>query len=318
VTEFLQHLVNGLSVGAIYALVALGYTMVYGVLKLINFAHGDVYMVGAFGGYYISQLLGVRGPFDPDRPGGAEVFIQVTIVTLGSMIICGVLGYTIERFAYRPLRNRARLTSLITAIGVSFLLEYGFQLSPLFRHPIEFPPGPSPRVFPTLIDRVGYEVWGVNLSNYDVYGLLVAFGLMMILQFIVYRTRFGIAMRAVSFDSQVAGLMGIPVNRIISWTFVLGSALAAAAGLINAVARPKIEPLFGLIAGLKAFVAAVLGGIGHVPGAMAGGLVLGLAEEYVAGYTDSSYRDAIAFTILILVLLVRPTGLFGRVTVEKV
>jgi len=318
VTEFLQHLVNGLSVGTIYALVALGYTMVYGVLKLINFAHGDVYMVGAFGGYYIFQLLGGRGPFDPNPPGAAEVFIQVTIVTLGAMMICGVLGYTIERFAYRPLRHRARLTSLITAIGVSFLLEYGFQLSPLFRHPIEFPPGPSPRVFPTLIERVGYEVWGVNLSNYDVYGLLVAFGLMMILQFIVYRTRFGIAMRAVSFDSQVAGLMGIPVNRIISWTFVLGSALAAAAGLINAVARPKIEPLFGLMAGLKAFVAAVLGGIGHVPGAMAGGLVLGLAEEYVAGYTDSSYRDAIAFTVLILVLLVRPTGLFGRVTVEKV
>ena len=317
-TEFLQHLVNGLSVGAIYALVALGYTMVYGVLKLINFAHGDIYMVGALAGYYISQLLGVRGPFDENPPGGAEVFFQVTVVTIGAMLICGALGYTIERFAYRPLRHRARLTALITAIGVSFLLEYGFQLSPFFRHPIEFPPGPSPRVFPTLVERVGYEVVGVHLSNYDVYGLLLAFSLMMLLQFIVYRTRFGTAMRAVSFDWQVAGLMGIPVNRIISWTFVLGSALAAAAGLINAVARPKIEPLFGLIIGLKAFVAAVLGGIGHVPGAMAGGLVLGLAEEYVAGYTDSSYRDAIAFTVLILVLLVRPTGLFGRVTVEKV
>ncbi len=317
-TEFLQHLVNGLSVGAIYALVALGYTMVYGVLKLINFAHGDIYMVGAFAGYYISQLLGVRGPFDENPPGGAEVFFQVTVVTIGAMLICGALGYTIERFAYRPLRHRARLTALITAIGVSFLLEYGFQLSPFFRHPIEFPPGPSPRVFPTLVERVGYEVMGVNTSNYDVYGLLGAFGLMLLLQFIVFRTKFGTAMRAVSFDWQVAGLMGIPVNRIISWTFVLGSALAAAAGLINAVARPKIEPLFGLIIGLKAFVAAVLGGIGHVPGAMAGGLVLGLAEEYVAGYTDSSYRDAIAFTVLILVLLVRPTGLFGRVTVEKV
>ncbi len=317
-TEFLQHLVNGLSVGAIYALVALGYTMVYGVLKLINFAHGDIYMVGAFGGYYLAQLLGVRGPFDENPPGAGEVFIQASLVTLGAMMICGVLGYTIERFAYRPLRHRARLTALITAIGVSFLLEYGFQLSPFFRHPIEFPPGPSPRVFPTLIERHSFELMGVDLSNYDVYGLLLAFGLMMLLQFIVFRTKFGTAMRAVSFDWQVAGLMGIPVNRIISWTFVLGSALAAAAGLINAVARPKIEPLFGLMIGLKAFVAAVLGGIGHVPGAMAGGLVLGLAEEYVAGYTDSSYRDAIAFTVLILVLLVRPTGLFGRVTVEKV
>ena len=317
-TEFLQHLVNGLSVGTIYALVALGYTMVYGVLKLINFAHGDVYMVGAFAGYYLSDLVGVRPPWSDPPPGAGETFFKATIVTMGSMIICGLLGYLIERFAYRPLRHRARLTSLITAIGVSFLLEFGFQLSPLVRSPIEFPPGPSPRVFPALLERSGYEVLGVNLSNYDIIGLAVALGLMLGLQWIVYRTRFGTAMRAVSFDPQVAGLMGIPVNRIISWTFVLGSALAAAAGIINAVSRPRIEPLFGLMAGLKAFVAAVLGGIGSVPGAMVGGLVLGLAEEYVAGYTDSSYRDAIAFTVLILVLLVRPAGLFGRFTVEKV
>ncbi len=321
-TEFLQHLVNGLSVGTIYALIALGYTMVYGVLKLINFAHGDVYMVGAFSGYYLSQVLGVRGPFDANPPGAGEVFMKATMVTMGAMMICGMLGYAIERFAYRPLRQRARLTSLITAIGVSFLLEYGFQLAPVIRSPIEFPPGPSPRLFPTLLERVPYdrvEAWtGVNMSNYDLYGLVIAFALMLALQYIVYRTRFGTAMRAVSFDSQVAGLMGIPVNRIITWTFILGSALAAAAGIISAVARPKIDPLFGLIPGLKAFVAAVLGGIGNVPGAMVGGLVLGLAEEYVAGYTDSSYRDAIAFTVLILVLLVRPAGLFGRVTVEKV
>jgi branched-chain amino acid transport system permease protein len=292
--------------------------MVYGVLKLINFAHGDVYMVGAFSGYYLSQLVGVRGPFDDNPPGAMEVFIKASFVTLAAMMICGLIGYTIERFAYRPLRQRARLTSLITAIGVSFLLEYGFQLAPIIRHPIEFPPGPSPRVFPTLLERVPYEWAGVNLSNYDILGLAIALALMAGLQYIVYRTRFGTAMRAVSFDSQVAGLMGIPVNRIISWTFVLGSALAAAAAIISAVARPKIEPLYGLIPGLKAFVAAVLGGIGNVPGAMVGGLVLGLAEEYVAGYTDSSYRDAIAFTVLILVLLVRPAGIFGRVTVEKV
>jgi branched-chain amino acid transport system permease protein len=318
VTEFLQHLVNGLSVGTIYALVALGYTMVYGVLKLINFAHGDVYMVGAFAGYYLSDLVGVRPPWADPPPGAGETFIKATIVTMGAMVICGALGYVIERFAYRPLRHQARLTALITAIGVSFLLEFGFQLSPLMHSPIEFPPGPSPRVFPALLERTGYEWMGVSLSNYDVIGLLVALGLMLGLQWIVYRTRFGTAMRAVSFDSQVAGLMGIPVNRIISWTFVLGSALAAAAGIINAVSRPRIEPLFGLMAGLKAFVAAVLGGIGSVPGAMVGGLVLGLAEEYVAGYTDSSYRDAIAFSVLILVLLVRPAGLFGRLTVEKV
>ncbi len=318
-TEFLQHLVNGLSVGAIYALVALGYTMVYGVLKLINFAHGDVYMVGAFGGYYLAQ--NVVGQYDPDA-SAATVFLQSLVVTVGAMVICGALGYTIERFAYRPLRHRARLTSLITAIGVSFLLEFGFQLSPWFRKPIEFPPGPSFRVFPTIVQRSQFE-WaetalGVSISNLDVYGLVMAVVLMIMLQYIVYRTKFGTAMRAVSFDWQTASLMGIPVNRVISWTFVLGSALAAAAGVIQAVSRPKIDPLFGLMPGLKAFVAAVLGGIGNVPGAMVGGLVLGLAEEYVAGYTDSSYRDAIAFSVLILVLLVKPSGLFGRVTVEKV
>lgn len=317
-TEFLQHLVNGLSVGTIYALIALGYTMVYGVLKLINFAHGDVYMVGAFSGYWLGQILDVRSPYGADAPGAGETFIKASLVTLGAMMICGLLGFVIERFAYRPLRTRPRLTALITAIGVSFLLEYGFQLRPIIRSPIEFPPGPSPRVFPALIAREPIEVLGVSLSNYDIYGFLVAILLMLGLQYIVFRTRFGTAMRAVSFDPQVAGLMGIPVNRIITWTFVIGSALAAAAGIINAVARPKIEPLFGLISGLKAFVAAVLGGIGSVPGAMVGGFVLGLAEEYVAGYTDSSYRDAIAFTVLILVLLVRPAGIFGRVTVEKV
>jgi branched-chain amino acid transport system permease protein len=310
VTEFLQHLVNGLSVGTIYALIALGYTMVYGVLKLINFAHGDVYMVGAFSGYYLATALGVS-----DRP----TMGKAVAVTLGAMVLCGLLGYLIERLAYRPLRGRPRLTALITAIGVSFLLEYGFQLRPWFEAPFEFPPGPTPRFFPGLVE---YQAWsvlgGVNVSNYDLFGFGVAVGLMIALQFIVYRTRFGTAMRAVSFDPQVAGLMGIPVNRIISGTFVLGSMLAAAAGIINGVSRYKIDPLFGLMPGLKAFVAAVLGGIGSVPGAMAGGLVLGLAEEYVAGYTVSSYRDAIAFTILILVLLVRPEGLFGRFRPEKV
>jgi len=315
-TGFLQHLVNGLSVGTIYALIALGYTMVYGVLKLINFAHGDVYMVGAFAGYYLAHALG----FDAPRPdaSGLDLALRASLVTLGAMALCGILGWLIERLAYRPLRQRARLTSLITAIGVSFLLEYGFQLQPWGFLPIPFPPGPTPRFFPELIRRVPLPVEGVNLSNYDVIGLAVAFALMLGLQWIVYRTRFGTAMRAVSFDPQVAGLMGIPVNRIITWTFVLGSGLAAAAAMINAVPRPKIDPLFGLMPGLKAFVAAVLGGIGSVPGAMIGGLALGLIEEFVAGYTASSLKDAIAFTVLILVLLFRPEGLLGRVTVEKV
>jgi branched-chain amino acid transport system permease protein len=309
VTQFLQHLVNGLSLGTIYALIALGYTMVYGVLRLINFAHGDVYMVGAFAGYYLANSFGV---------GRTQSVAGAALVTLGAMAICGALGYLIERFAYRPLRHRPRLTALITAIGVSFLLEYGFQLQPWFTRPVEFPPGPTPRFFPEIVPRVNWEPWGISVSNYDLIGLGVAFALMVGLQWIVYRTRFGTAMRAVSFDAKVAGLMGIPVDRIIAGTFVLGSALAAAAGILTAVPRPRIEPLFGLMPGLKAFVAAVLGGIGSVPGAMAGGMLLGLAEEYVASYTASSYRDAIAFAVLILVLLLRPEGLMGRVTVEKV
>jgi branched-chain amino acid transport system permease protein len=316
--ELLQHLVNGLSVGTIYALIALGYTMVYGVLKLINFAHGDVYMVGAYAGFYLAELLMPGGGAASQAGGPAGTMLRVLLVTVGAMAICGLLGYLIERLAYRPLRAQTRITSLITAIGVSFLLEYGFQLQPWGFLPIPFPPGPSPRFFPELVARADWSMGGVSISNYDVIGLAVALALMLGLQLVVFKTRFGTAMRAVSFDPQVAGLMGIPVNRIISWTFVLGSALAAAAGILNAVPRPQINPLFGLMPGLKAFVAAVLGGIGSVPGAMVGGLALGLAEEFVAAYTLSSLKDAIAFTVLILVLLFRPEGLFGRVTVEKV
>ncbi|HYD40840.1 MAG TPA: branched-chain amino acid ABC transporter permease [Anaeromyxobacter sp.] len=308
-TEFVQHLVNGVSVGTIYALIALGYTMVYGVLRLINFAHGDVYMVGAFAGYYAAMVVGVRGTAST---------IQVAIVTMAAMLICGVLGFVIERFAYRPLRHRPRLTALITAIGVSFLLEYGFQLS--FRGS-KFPPGPTPRFFPRLLEA-GDTGWlsgiGVSLSRLDLVNFGVTIVVMLLLQWIVYRTKFGTAMRAVSFDSQVAGLMGIPVNRIISWTFVIGSVLAALAGLLVGVTRPRIDPLMGLNFGLKAFVAAVLGGIGSVPGAMLGGLLLGIVEEYVAGYLLSSYREGIAFGVLILVLLVRPSGLLGKTAVEKV
>jgi branched-chain amino acid transport system permease protein len=309
VTEFFQHLVNGLSVGTIYALIALGYTMVYGVLKLINFAHGDVYMVGAFSGFYLAHALGVE-----ESPTLGKAFV----VFVGSMAVCGVLGVVIERFAYRPLRAQPRLTALITAIGVSFLLEYGFQLPSFGLTARPFPPGPTPRFFPQPFARVSWNLFGVELSNYDVVSLLVACAFMLLLQVIVYRTRFGTAMRAVSFDPQIAGLMGINVNRVISGTFLLGSVLAAVAALLVAGSRPSIDPLMGLMPGLKAFVAAVFGGIGNVPGAMVGGLVLGLAEEYVAGYLLSSYRDAIAFAILIVVLLVRPEGLFGRARAEKV
>jgi branched-chain amino acid transport system permease protein len=336
VTEFLQHLVNGVSLGTIYALIALGYTMVYGVLKLINFAHGDVYMVAAYAGFYAAVGLSVqRGPS----------LGKAALILVWTLAVAGALGWAIERFAYRPLRDRPRLTALITAIGVSFLLEYGFQLPGLRsqgqsfeealralgisvpawldalvqRLPADFPPGPTPRFFPEPFTRVDWTVLGgVHLSNYDVVSLGVAVAFMLGLQWIVFRTRFGTAMRAVSFDARVAGLMGIPVNRIIAGTFVLGSALAAVAALLVAGSRPRIDPMMGLMPGLKAFVAAVFGGIGSVPGAMVGGIALGLAEEMVAGYSVSSFRDGIAFAILILVLLVRPEGLFGRVTVEKV
>lgn len=309
-SEFLQHLVNGVSVGTIYALIALGYTMVYGVLKLINFAHGDVYMVGAFAAFYIANALGVA-----ESPTLGKTLAAFT----GSMAACASIGYLIERLAYRPLREQPRLTALITAIGVSFLLEYGFQLAPFSGLSIEFPPGPTPRFFPELFPRtVWLELGEVAISNYDVLSLATAVALMVALEFIVYRTKFGTAMRAVSFDPQTAALMGIPVDRVISITFALGSALAAAAAVLVAISRPRIDPLMGMMPGLKAFVAAVFGGIGNVPGAMVGGLLLGLAEEFVAGYGVSSFRDAIAFAILISVLLIRPQGLFGRAAVEKV
>jgi len=309
VTEFIQHLVNGVSVGTIYALIALGYTMVYGVLKLINFAHGDVYMVGAFSGFYLANALGAD-----QNPSLAKALVVFVL----SMVICGLLGVVIERFAYRPLRQRQRLTALITAIGVSLLLEYGFQLPSIKGLGIPFPPGPTPRFFPQPFTTVEFDLAGVHLSNYDLVSFLLAVGLMLMLQYIVYRTRFGTSMRAVSFDAQIAGLMGINVNRIISGTFFLGSSLAAAAAILYAGSRPKIDPLMGLMLGVKAFVAAVFGGIGNVPGAMVGGLALGLAEEFVSGYTVSSYRDGIAFALLIIVLLVRPAGLFGTFRPEKV
>lgn len=305
-TDLLQHLINGIAVGTIYALVALGYTMVYGVLQLINFAHGDVMMVGVYFGYATAMQLG--GKLRQSTLGVLLVFVV-------AMAGCGLLGWLIERFAYRPLRDKSRLTSLITAIGVSFALEYGFQLDfgPL--------PGAAPRAFPEIIRPREWLVIGdhaVVIWNWQVISLLIAIGLMVALQYLVYRTRFGKAMRAVSFDHRVAGLMGINVDRVIAVTFVLGSALAAGAGLLYAIKDTMVQPLMGLYVGLKAFVAAVIGGIGNVPGAMVGGILLGLVEEFVAGYYSSSWKDAVAFGFLIVVLLVRPQGLFGNMTAEKV
>jgi len=300
VIDFLQRVVDGVSLGAIYALIALGYTMVYGVLQLINFAHGDVFMLGAMMGWYASSVWTSQSR----NPG----ILSALCVTLFAMVVCGIVGFLIERLAYRPLRASPRLNSLITAIGVSFLLEYGGQY--VF--------GPNPRAFGVLPHRASTAIGGISIGYVDLVTIVTSIVLMIVLQRIVFHTRMGTAMRAVSWNPSVAALMGVNIDLVISFTFVLGSVLAAVAGILYASKYPSVHPLMGLMPGLKAFVAAVLGGIGNVPGAMLGGLLLGLAEQLVSGYTSSSWRDAVAFGILILILLVKPSGLLGRGSAEKV
>src|SRR5688572_15498732 len=299
--ELLQNLLNGIAAGSIYALIALGYTMVYGILKLINFAHGDVFMIGSFVGFYAGGYLARNN-------AGSASPVNAALVLIASMLICGALGYLNERIAYRPLRNAPRIASLITAIGISFLLEYGGQ----------FVFGPDPKFFPTLIEKHVINIGGVVTTNYQLIVLAVAIVFMGLLQYIVYGTKFGRAMRAVSYNFETASLMGIPTDRVISTTFVIGSMLAAVAGILFGLSYPKIDPLMGVMPGLKAFVAAVLGGIGNVPGAVVGGLLIGIIEAFVGGSQFSNYRDAIAFVILIVILLFRPSGLFGKYEPEKV
>jgi branched-chain amino acid transport system permease protein len=302
---FVQQLINGLTIGSIYALIALGYTMVYGILRLINFAHGDIYMVGAFAGYFLAHGLGFA-----NEPS----FAGLAVVLIGSMIVAAILGVIIERFAYRPVRKYARMTTLITAIGVSLLLENLAVV--LF--------GGAPRSFPQLLQNESYRLFGnAAISKSQMVIFAVSLALMILLQWIIYKTKVGTAMRAVSFNLNSAKLMGINTNAIIAFTFALGSALAAAGGVLTSQYNPQIDPLMGIITGLKAFVAAVLGGIGNIPGAVLGGLLIGAAETFVVGYGQnvgipSSYRDAVAFSILILVLLFRPSGLLGTTVQEKV
>ncbi|MGH7726532.1 MAG: branched-chain amino acid ABC transporter permease [Candidatus Eiseniibacteriota bacterium] len=298
--EFLQQLVNGITWGSVYALIALGYTMVYGILRLINFAHGDVFMIGAFFAYYAAGWWGVA--LNP-TPGGA------LLVLFASMAGAGLLGFLIERLAYKPVRRSSRLTALITAIGVSLLLENGGLL--LF--------GTDPKLFPQLTKVQNIHLgMGVTVTNVQLIILVVSIGLMTALRWIVLYTKVGKAMRAVSYNRDAATLMGINTDRIISFTFVLGAALAAAAGVLVGLMNPKIDPLMGIMPGLKAFVAAVLGGIGNIPGAVLGGLIMGLVEVLVVGYVSSTYRDAIAFILLIAILLFRPAGLLGKHQAEKV
>jgi branched-chain amino acid transport system permease protein len=310
--QFLQQLINGLSYGAIYALIAVGYTMVYGVLRLINFAHGDIYMIGAMTGFYAARWFGLTPKLGAEaHPTWAGFFL----VLIAAMIVCGMLGFLIERLAYRPLRNQPRITALITAIGISMLLEFGGQK--LF--------GADPKAFPELIPHIEQHptfsaIAGTSIAKVDVIIFFVAIVLMGILRHLVLKTRTGMALRAVSFRFDTAALMGINIDRIISFAFILGSTLAAAAGVLFAVRSVRVDPLMGLLPGIKAFIAAVLGGIGSIPGAVAGGLLLGLVEALVKAYLPhgSQYVDAVAFVILIAVLLVKPSGLFGRHGIEKV
>lgn len=290
--QFNQQLVNGISLGSIYALIALGYTMVYGIIRLINFAHGDIYMLGAYVAFFATTAFKLS-------------FFPALIV---SMVVSALVGVTIERFAYRPLRQAPKIAVLITAIGVSLFLEYGGMLAVT----------PQPRTFPALLPTGIYNIGGVVINSYQIIILAVSLVLMIILTYIVNRTKIGKAMRAVSFDTDTARLMGIDVDRVISFTFAIGSALAAAAGVLVGIYYNSIDPLMGIMPGLKAFVAAVLGGIGIIPGAVLGGVLMGVVEAMVSGFISSTFRDAAAFGILILILLFKPSGLLGKNVREKV
>ena len=287
-----QQLVNGIILGSIYALLALGYTMVYGIIKLINFAHGDIYMMGAFVGYYAINSLG----------------LNFWVALVFAMLVCAILGVVIEFLAYRPLRNSTRISALITAIGVSFFLEY---IMVLFV-------GADTRSFPQKIAIKTYHLGSISVTNVQLLILVVALVLMVALQLIVKKTKMGKAMRAVSVDSDAAELMGINVNNTISFTFALGSSLAGAAGVLIGLYYNSIEPLMGMTPGIKAFVAAVLGGIGIIPGAALGGFVIGILETLSTAIGLSSYRDAIVYGVLIVILLVRPAGILGKNVKEKV
>jgi branched-chain amino acid transport system permease protein len=292
--QFLQQIINGISLGSIYALIALGYTMVYGIIKLINFAHCDVYMIGAYVGYFCMTALKLG-------------FLPSLLI---AMAVCTLLGVVIEKIAYKPLRNATRIAVLITAIGVSLLLEYGTM----------FFVKATVRSYPPMTGLLAgnFKFGGIVVTVQQMLIVSITVILMILLQFIVKRTRIGKAMRAVSLDEDAAKLMGINVDTTISFTFALGSALAGAAGVLVGVYYNSINPLMGILPGLKAFVAAVFGGIGLIPGAMIGGYFIGAVEVFVSGYGNSMYKDAVVFAILILILVIKPSGLLGKNTKEKV
>jgi len=307
VDKFLQLTVDALTLGSVYALIALGYTLVYGVLKLLNFAHGDVFMVGSFIGFGMLQLLG--GTSDPVLP----IWLLLVTITAVAMAGCAGLGVAIERFAYRPLRDAPRIAPLISALGVSFFLANSMQL--LF--------GAPPRNYDTfaLADAAlytrGFDIGNVHVALLRIITVVSAFVLMLVLWYLVNRTRTGKAMRATSFDREAAAMMGIDIDRVIVFTFVLGSALAGAAGVLQSLRVPTTVAI-GFVTGLKGFTAAVIGGIGSIPGAMVGGLMLGFAESFAQGYISTKWSDLIVFSILIMFMIFRPQGLLGRADIRKV
>ena len=326
-TLLAQNVIDGLKLGFVYALIALGYTMVYGIVKLINFAHGDVFMVGAFTSYFAVSRFGLHkwpAMAFPGMPMGLSIVIGSVTVIILSMIVCTLLAVTIERVAYKPLRDAPRIAALITAIGVSFFLEYFGNLQ--FVYTARFIPYKSP--FDTVawyiaegIHRItpGVETPSNSITFSNIFLIIMAVSILVqiVLQYIVRRTKIGMAMRASSFDKPTARLMGINVDRVISFTFAIGAAFAGLGGVLYAISYASITPILGIIPGLKAFVAAVLGGIGSIPGAFVGALIMGQAEVLTAGYISTPMRDAVAFTILIIVLLVKPTGIFGEPSGEK-
>lgn len=289
---FIQQIINGLSLGSVYALVALGYTMVYGIIKLLNFAHGDVYMVGSFIGYFIITNFNLG-------------FLPTLVIT---MLITGVLGVIIYQVAYRPLRNSTRIASLITAIGMSYLLQNGMM----------YIAGPQTRAFPQIINNQTYTLGPIQINTMQILMLVTTVALMIALQLIVQQTKLGKAMRAVSNDPEAAQLMGINSNLVISFTFFLGSMLAGAGGVLVGMYYNTITPTMGTGPGLKAFIAAVVGGIGNIPGAMLGGYLIGMTEVMISAFGNSMIRDAVVYLILIIILLVRPTGILGKHEPEKV
>ena len=290
--EFIQQLINGLALGSVYALLALGYTMVYGIIQLINFAHGEIYMIGAFAGYYASSVL--------------ELPLLPTLLI--AMTASALLGILIEKVAYKPLRKSPRIALLITAIGVSLFLQ---NIMSKFV-------GTAPKHFPELINLKPINLLGLHLDWKTIFMFAVSALLVLLLQFIVYKTKVGKAMRAASYDIEAASLMGINVNNTISLTFAIGSALAGIAGVLVAISYPSITPYIGVMPGLKAFIAAVLGGIGSIPGALIGGLSIGLLETLSKAYISTTFSDAIVFGILIVILLIKPAGLLGKKSNEKV